>query len=438
MKLRNLLFGTMIALAFTACSSDNDPIVTPEPQPDPTGETTFSMKMGAITKAEGDATINSLTAVVINADNKIEKIQKATTNMNEVRDIPVSAGVKQVIMVANVDLADFGIVQLADNAPADAKNSKEDLLQVLSIADELETADNLSMNSKLFGNINIIAGQKHYLGFTNNEYSDGGVYYPNEEGKYTEVKLYRNVAKITLGSVTLGKVMIKLEGTNTEVELTDAKFVMDQIAIVQSMAKSYLVAKDYSQWGETFYEKDAEKGYYVSGYDDDYATLAAGTRYAKSASPEYNAHYYRGKNITLTGESKTYEDDEVFYVYENMNKVAGVEGDILTLLTIRGTISGTYTLNDVVQNISMDKRYYTVAMGVSGTIDYSKVVADDYPAARTRGGIMRNLNYNIDAELTGLGSASPFGPPPGGEGGELNVRVRVVTWGEVVQSATFE
>ena len=47
MKLRNLLFGTMIACAFAACSNEDDPIVGPD-QPQ-TGENnatlTISVKM---------------------------------------------------------------------------------------------------------------------------------------------------------------------------------------------------------------------------------------------------------------------------------------------------------------------------------------------------------------------------------------------------------
>ena len=37
MKLRNLLFGTMIACAFVACSNDDDPNPTPNPTPEGDG-----------------------------------------------------------------------------------------------------------------------------------------------------------------------------------------------------------------------------------------------------------------------------------------------------------------------------------------------------------------------------------------------------------------
>ena len=77
MKLRNLLFGTMIACAFAACSNEDDPIVGPD-QPQ-TGENnatlTISVKNAArsLTKAaagtqtENEAKITDLTVALYDA-----------------------------------------------------------------------------------------------------------------------------------------------------------------------------------------------------------------------------------------------------------------------------------------------------------------------------------------------------------------------------------
>lgn len=65
MKLRNLLFGTMIACAFVACSNDDDP--TPDKgQPEGTAKTVLEIRSNAAleTKAGADEGINALTMVV--------------------------------------------------------------------------------------------------------------------------------------------------------------------------------------------------------------------------------------------------------------------------------------------------------------------------------------------------------------------------------------
>ena len=57
MKLRNLLFGTMIACAFAACSNEDDPIPNVDPTPEAgtaTASLTVSVKNSVrkVTKAE--------------------------------------------------------------------------------------------------------------------------------------------------------------------------------------------------------------------------------------------------------------------------------------------------------------------------------------------------------------------------------------------------
>lgn len=425
MKLRNLLFGTMIALAFTACSDDNDPIV--DPTPDPVAEVgTLSLKMGAITKA-GDATINDLTAVIINADDEIEVIESSSTL--EVKDITVPVGVKKVIMLANVTLG------------ADVK-TLADLKEVISINDEFTTADNFSMNSKLYTGITIFAEQHHYLGYVQG--TDGGVYYDAGD-TFKEVKMYRNVAKVTLRSIKLHDDGVFVKVTNDEgvVEatypLTNPSFTIDTIAIVQTPAKSYLVGADYAQWGSTFVAEDPT---YVTGYASvPYESLVEGKSFLKATATQLDGQYVK----TFDGGLKIadYKEIDPFYVYENLNTEAGSQ--ILTLLTIKGTISGKLKIDgQEEQDFSLPNRYYTVAVGVDGTLNYNSLAKADYPAERgivlsaATKGVMRNLNYVVDASLKGIGSTSPYGPPTGGDKGDLDVKVKVVTWGEVYQSVDVE
>lgn len=73
MKLRNLMYATMIACAFASCSNDDVP--TPDNgNPDAQGGTSLTVKFdkAADTKASGD--ITSLSMLVFNADGKLEVV----------------------------------------------------------------------------------------------------------------------------------------------------------------------------------------------------------------------------------------------------------------------------------------------------------------------------------------------------------------------------
>ena len=74
MKLRNLLFGTMIACAFVACSNDDDPNPTPTEAPDAYLNIAVNAKIIGSKAVDGDdnaktgeTTINNLTIAVFNA-----------------------------------------------------------------------------------------------------------------------------------------------------------------------------------------------------------------------------------------------------------------------------------------------------------------------------------------------------------------------------------
>ena len=51
MKLRNLLFGTMIACAFVACSNDDDPTPNPTPEGKGVGTLIAGIDSKSLTKA---------------------------------------------------------------------------------------------------------------------------------------------------------------------------------------------------------------------------------------------------------------------------------------------------------------------------------------------------------------------------------------------------
>ena len=90
MKLRNLLFGTMIACAFVACSNDDDP--TPEPTPEVgTGTLIAGLDSKALTKANSSE-ITSLIVALYRADGSF--VQSATLADNQPTEIEADNDVK--------------------------------------------------------------------------------------------------------------------------------------------------------------------------------------------------------------------------------------------------------------------------------------------------------------------------------------------------------
>ena len=96
MKLRNLLFGTMIACVFAACSNEDDPIPSVDPTPTPeagTADLTIVVKnltKSTQTKAgedenakEGEAKIYNLFVALYNEDGTFLQVSDLTANEDE-------------------------------------------------------------------------------------------------------------------------------------------------------------------------------------------------------------------------------------------------------------------------------------------------------------------------------------------------------------------
>ena len=188
MKVRNLLFGTMIACAFVACSNDDDPI-SGGGENNGDGKTYVEVNAkSAITKAAADEAITSLTLIVADNSGKIEAIADNASekgNGSLSRKASVTPGQKKVIMLANVTVAESYI----------GKN----LSAVAALTNDItsETDGNLSMNSVVY-DIIVKANATTYLGYSGTT-SASEVYLtdaPNDG-----VKLYRNVAKVVLNTI---------------------------------------------------------------------------------------------------------------------------------------------------------------------------------------------------------------------------------------------
>lgn len=419
MKLRNLLFGTMIACAFVACSNDDDPIIdNGNGDGNEAAEATFSLKVAepVATKATDapDAKISSLTVYVYNGQNlEISGSAADENGVLEVKGIKVSGGQKSIVVVANANV------------------SKEDAATLTGLyaveKDYLNEVDgSLSMNSKTYL-VDIQPGVTNYLGYTKPTNDDTNAYLDQNP-----VKLYRNVAKVNLAS-------IEVNTKGAQNVYPNAKLDVKNIYVLHAAAKTKIVG-GASAWHSTEVKGDWLIGSSVEDYTTWVGTIEAWM--AKDEEKNKPLKKYLEKNYTKNGLLKAVNLDAVsslvdqvgavenvcnFYTFENLN-LNGNE-NVHTLLVVEGTFSyGSGESNKV-----SSTRYYTVSVGHDGVEHNGQL------DGLTRGdvGVLRNLQYNISLTVKGPGYTTPFGPKAEDDT-FLDVKVEVVNFGYVNQETEIE
>lgn len=422
MKLRNLMYATMIACAFASCSNDDVP--TPDNgNPDAEGGTSLTVKFdkAADTKAAGD--ITSLSMLVFNADGKLEVVgTKATTPAVEegsdaVAHAELTAGVKEVALIANYIVPTTGEQSLIGKTKAEvfaALNKTFD--------SELEVEGTLTMNSKIYTGVVVAAEKKNVFGFAT---APAG--YVNVEGLTdtdlkSPVKLYRNVAK-----VVLNKISTKMAENSNKPRYSDPQLVLKEIFILQGHKKTNLMGENWGQYATTNVDDEWYSAYAHTDEwteKDDLYTLVE-----NPTVPENTPSWIK---TTITGTVTTlnaYETANSFYVYENTDL------DNRTLLVVKGDFS--YKINDTDRKTESD-RYYTIALGENFQVSAGESnVASELLALRgvtgnggKYNGLYRNLQYDLTLTVTGPGYQTPGG---GGDPTTLDVQCVVVPFGQVNQ-----
>lgn len=427
MKLRNLMYATMIACAFASCS--NDDVI---PAPEQGAEGTFLdilIKDPVLTKANPDESdIKTLTAVVFDASGKIEAIETANQGKGtNSRKVALTPGEKSVIMIANYTLPQT--VKVGDTYAA---------LEALTNT-RIEEVDEkgFSMSSKVYKNITIETNKTTYLGYANEDGSGNSIYETEDpEG----VKLYRNVAKVVLKSVTL---------TNEKGDfknMSNPNLKIEDVFILNAKATTKLVASDadkFKHWAPT---------------QSDVATLLGGV--AKDDSWNNTDKFLLGSEWDVCADLKTnvkattigFKGDEIFestdafkdapfYVYENGSEEFET-GAAKTLLVIKGAVIYDSFVNGETTRVEVPNRYYTIAVGRTGFEDGFVSPDKNFPYAnRSALGIngasankaydvLRNLQYEVSLTIKGLGYDQPGGGDPEQF---LDVNVQVVPFGTVSQ-----
>lgn len=426
MKLRNLMYATMIACAFASCSNDDVP--TPDNgNPDAEGGTSLALKVDQPATKAGSADIRNLTVLVFNGagtnDIKLEK--KATVEEEgavEVLQTKLTPGNKTVLVLANAkdEVAAFNENTTSYQNVLDA-TTKFELYS--------ETDGDFSMNSKAY-EVTLKANVTNYLGYGVSGDKEGN-YLPQAGDE--AVKMYRNVAKVVLKGIKIK------EEVADGLQYPNAELRLKEIFILHGHNNSKLVGDNGAEWGTTM-----ASGSYSNGVTDDaYAKYFEDVNetnkifnYIQNPTSNYvfEPTFVSPFSDVTVSKSTPYAPKEMmtFYPYENTSDKDGIQ----TLLVIKGDFSydgiKSGSGDSEPSRITELNRYYSFAIGNTGTV--SETVPADFVGLRADDkihGVMRNLQYNTTITVTGPGYKTPVGPKY--DETFLDVEVEVVPFGEVSQ-----
>ncbi|MEY8485971.1 fimbrial protein [uncultured Parabacteroides sp.] len=405
MKLRNLMYATMIACAFASCSKDDVP--NPDNGQETKG-TVLSVKFDAplATKADGDI------------DEKIENLSMFVFSNGVLEVIGTSKEDNSKIAEAEVSLSDKNVLLVANSKSEisfPAGTSYETVIKALNLDYSFESTENgsLSMNSKLYTGLTITPNKVNCLGF--NELPNGSVYVGGiEEAKAKQlVKMYRNVAKVVLTSVKTKET----PSSQTWSAYKEPQLDIENVYILQAKKNTKLVPADASEYGATESDATFLCGSNFNNYEDD------------DMYPLVSAEEYAGYNIANTDMWTAVTKAGItpnlpFYVYEN------TDDTYKTLLVVAGKFSYLNQQNE--RTYVEGTRYYPVAIGHTNAqfSDAAKELLKLRSIEDEMAGVYRNLQYNVNLTIVGPGYQRPTG---GGDPTMLESQVEVVAYGDVNQ-----
>lgn len=424
MKLRNLMYATMIACAFASCSNDDVP--TPDNgNPDVEGGTSLALKIDQPTTKAGGGDIRNLTVLVFNGagtnDIKLEK--KATVEeegTDEVLQTKLTPGNKTVLVLANAkdEVATFNEETTSYQNVLDA-TTKFELYS--------ETDGDFSMNSKAY-EVTLKANVTNYLGYGLSGDKDGNYLPQAGDGA---VKMYRNVAKVVLKGIKIKESVA--EGQ----QYPNAELKLKEIFILHGHNNSKLVGANGAEWGSTMMDGSYGNGVVSDAYtkySEDVTETDKIFNYIQDPTSNYvyEPTFVSVFDDVTVSKTEAYapKDMKTFYPYENTSGEDGIQ----TLLVIKGDFSydGIKSGDSEPSRITESNRYYSFAIGNTGTV--SEKVPTDFVGLRADDkihGVMRNLQYNTTITVTGPGYKTPVGPKY--DETFLDVKVEVVPFGEVDQ-----
>lgn len=447
MKLRNLLFGTMIACAFVACSNDDDPIDNGGGNENPTGKTLLQVKPNAIT-TKATAAGKDFWVYVIDANGNIVGEGKANEQF-ELTD-PRAEGNVEIIVLKNMP-ASMG-------TPA----NKADLFKEITFSNAEESDATNSQNTAVY-KVTIMRGAINKLGYDN--VPTLGVNYLDNSGE--AIPAFRNVAMIDLGVIKIENNVIQ----GQQVKYANPRLKVKEAFILNARNSSYMASQtvltrwattenangvycngvdydDYSKWVNEAVGEN--QGMYIDKIDEtNYKTLIANNwNTSNRCYNGYRRGLYNEVNKELVNPVIDLSDvptsskwvpsySATFWTYENTN----LENP--TLLVVKGDFSydqaaGTVDNPDAVKQVTMENRYYTIKVGENLSAGDGLNFPDfGISSVADIVGIRRNIAYRVELTVKGPGSKNPLFPGED-EKTYMNASVKLVGYGNVEQKPSID
>lgn len=403
MKLRNLLFGTMIACAFVACSNDDDPNPTPTEAPDAYLNIDVTTKSQTSKAAGGDENalsseivINNLTIVAFNEEGNRLGYQRATKGTgantfkaNEDGTYTFNNPIK--IKAVNVNV--YVVANVADNILGSLNTESDFLAQTTTLSQDISSTG-LPMSS------NAVAVTAASLTNTTADAAFNSI-----------VSIQRVAARIQLT-----KVSVNFPNEKEKLELLGALLINGRTDSHLSVA----VAGSTLDYGTAGSQAFGYGQYLENTYSGGLQVTNKGTLNSDFWT-ELTGTLKNGANTSVAAFLSEGNPTKYFYVMPNdliSLSTNPAEGKAYTLLSI----CGKYTDSE---GIEMGVRYYTVKIALDNVVT----------GTNTGGKVIRNTVYDVEVTLTGSGSTDPVNPE---STAYLNASVSVANWSYVKQTPTVD
>lgn len=412
MKLQNLLYATMVACAFSACSNDDDPNI-----PDPVQEldATLTVAFNAVGANGGGLKSAQTKAPDAEANKAINKVAIAVFNagaMSSVMDEGALISYKERELTAGADMdstacidAKSGKVEVlvVANPTADLANLKTKAEFIEATTDAVIDPNGLLMSSTTY-NVTLSKG-RNVMVADNESIQDkftakGAVdQFITSAGN---IKVFRNVANIQLNQIKVDP-RPDFGGTTN-----NATFKLKKVYVMHYLPSVRIFGDATKEW----------------------CTVKNTSAAITSNSDGTEMFVDHSQDFEYTGSAAFKEVTEAtsFFVYDNSSTEKIAENANVTALVIKGDY--TYEANNGAIQTSTDA-YWTVYINN----DEPKAPAAAGYSGLEHCGVLRNVQYSIKATITGPGSPDPEIPSAAAT---LSANIEVVPWGQIVLEPSID
>lgn len=400
MKLQNLIYATMVACAFSACSNDDDPNI-----PDPALELDATLTVGfsAIgannapsafstpetrSNAEGSE-VGTVGIAVFNAGAMSPAMAEGALINYKEQSVTSST----IDSTACIDVKSGPVtVLVVVNPPANAFNGINTLEDFKTAVTNVDLVSDKPIMASSAISVDVKKGRNVIASSADiNKFKDVS----NPITGEGNIKVFRNIANIQLKSIKLNP----REDFKTNAKLSVKKvYIMHYRAGVQFFGKA-------TDWCKVV---------------DNNANIVS-NKEGGNESDKYT-HIFSLDVTEANPANDIAKLNGSFFVYDNSSNLPLSSSDA-TALVIQGDYFYT-TGNGVARTV--ENAYWTVYL--NNTKAQAGTTNSDYADATVHCGVLRNVQYIVNATITGLGSIDPETPS---EAASLTSNIEVVEWGTV-------